>query len=210
MNTEGPITGFLNKIFNMIALSIMWLVGCLPVVTIGASTAALYYTAVKVCRKDTGYLHREFFKSYKQNLKQGCAMTIIVAFFVLLLLYNRSYMKLADGKEAAWFAGFYTVAMVLIIALSMYMFPVLSRFHMTVTNMIKLSFFAMIRYFFSTVLLVVIFGAGAIVCIQYPLFLVVIPGLVVYVQSFVMERVLHKFMEKPEAGSDEEQQWYNI
>ena len=192
MNTEGPITGFLNKIFNMLALSIMWLVGCLPVVTIGASTAALYYTAVKVCRKDTGYLHREFFKSYKQNLKQGCAMTIIVAFFVLLLLYNRSYMKLA------------------IIALSMYMFPVLSRFHMTVTNMIKLSFFAMIRYFFSTVLLVVIFGAGAIVCIQYPLFLVVIPGLVVYVQSFVMERVLHKFMEKPEAGSDEEQQWYNI
>ena len=41
----GQVFGFLGK---MIALNILWIVTSLPIVTIGASTTAMYYTALKL------------------------------------------------------------------------------------------------------------------------------------------------------------------
>ena len=59
-STDGIIYRFLNKTGNIILATILWLAGCIPVVTIGASTAAFYYVMVKSVRKDVGYVHSEF------------------------------------------------------------------------------------------------------------------------------------------------------
>lgn len=45
---------FMNQAGNVIIASLLWLVGCLPVVTIGTSTIALYYTTVKSVRRGRG------------------------------------------------------------------------------------------------------------------------------------------------------------
>ena len=61
-STDGVIYRFLTVTGNIIIATVLWLIGCIPVVTIGTSTAALYYTIVKSVRKEVGYVHAEFWR----------------------------------------------------------------------------------------------------------------------------------------------------
>ena len=48
----GPETKFFkvtNQIGNILLVSVLWLIGCIPVITIGTSTIAMYYAMVKPC-----------------------------------------------------------------------------------------------------------------------------------------------------------------
>ena len=49
-NPEKGIWAWLSAMVDVVGLSILWLILCLPVVTIGPATAALYYTVVKYVR----------------------------------------------------------------------------------------------------------------------------------------------------------------
>ena len=42
----------LEKIADMFLLSVLWLICCIPIITIGTSTIALYYATVKVVRRE--------------------------------------------------------------------------------------------------------------------------------------------------------------
>ena len=46
-NVENPVWVFMGKLVDMLLLSGLWVICSLPVVTIGASTAALYYVTLK-------------------------------------------------------------------------------------------------------------------------------------------------------------------
>ena len=54
----GPETKFFkvtNQIGNILLVSVLWLIGCIPVITIGTSTIAMYYAMVKAVRRADGY-----------------------------------------------------------------------------------------------------------------------------------------------------------
>ena len=55
---------FLNKLADMVILSALFCVCCLPVFTIGAADAALYHTVVKVLRHNQGYAFATFRDSF--------------------------------------------------------------------------------------------------------------------------------------------------
>ena len=60
----GPETKFFkvtNQIGNILLVSVLWLIGCIPVITIGTSTIAMYYAMVKAVRCEEGYVTKEFF-----------------------------------------------------------------------------------------------------------------------------------------------------
>ena len=68
---DNPFWIFMGKLFDMVLLSVLWLVFSLPVVTIGASTTALYYVALKLANNEGGYTVRSFWQAFKQNLIPG-------------------------------------------------------------------------------------------------------------------------------------------
>lgn len=204
---DSPVMHFFQKTGELIILSICWLTGCIPVVTIGTSTAALYYAVVKSVRKDTGYPAAEFWRAYKYNLKRGTEAFILAAAVMLLLYINRE--TLANGKSAAGIAGVvaYDLIFVLAAGVLVYLFPVLSRFSFKLTEGLKLSFVMAVRFLPMTVLM----GAGTIVLFILWLrflpipFIAVIPAVWCFVISFFMEKALLRFMPKPEEG---DMSWY--
>ena len=62
---DNVVTRALTKICDMICLNIVWLICCIPIVTIGASTAALYSVMLKMVKNEEGYIFRSFFKAFK-------------------------------------------------------------------------------------------------------------------------------------------------
>ena len=68
---------FLNKLADMVILSVLFCVCCLPVFTIGAADAALYHTVVKVLRHNQGYAFATFRDSFKENFRQSVPATLL-------------------------------------------------------------------------------------------------------------------------------------
>ena len=76
---DNVITRALSKICDMICLNVLWVICSIPIVTIGASTTALYTVMLKMVRNEEGYIFRGFFKAFKENFKQSTIIWLIVA-----------------------------------------------------------------------------------------------------------------------------------
>lgn len=76
---------FLNLIADIFILNILWVLCSLPIITIGASTTALYYAIMKRQRKDEGYITRNFFSSFKENFKQSTIIWLLLVIIGFIL-----------------------------------------------------------------------------------------------------------------------------
>lgn len=213
---------FLHKAGELIILSLLWIVCSLPIVTIGASSTALYYATVKSVRKDRGYAAKEFFRSFKRNLKSGTIVTLLYGVVIGLLLYNREYISAVTGQgdvaQAVGFLGqgagenlllfvIYDGILILMAAMAMYLFPVLSRFDMKVSDILKLTFVMSIRYLFITVLLLI--GFCLVVYLQWNYLpiptIAILPGAWTLLSSYGVEKAMKKYMGTAQPGEDA---WY--
>lgn len=80
--------GFMDMLSKWMALSGL-LLGCLPVVTAGASWAAAYYTAVKAVRRHRNGIWGCYWHSFRQNLKQGIVFSLLMLAVGGLLVFYR-------------------------------------------------------------------------------------------------------------------------
>lgn len=67
-----------EKFTQIVAVSVLWLLACLPVVTLIPATAALYYACVKAIRREWGSPGKAFFTSLRENWKQGIGLSLVV------------------------------------------------------------------------------------------------------------------------------------
>ncbi|MBR5400807.1 MAG: DUF624 domain-containing protein [Treponema sp.] len=66
------------KAGQFLLLGLLWLLGCIPVITAGASTCAVFYVGIKILNDEPGLkICRLFFKGIKQNFVQGLLMFLI-------------------------------------------------------------------------------------------------------------------------------------
>ena len=85
---NGKFFKTLTKAGDFIILTLLAMVCSIPVITIGASLTAVFYAALKMARDEEGYVWKEFFKSFKQNLKQSILIELILAAFAAILLVD--------------------------------------------------------------------------------------------------------------------------
>lgn len=70
-NLESPVVRSVTRVGDLAVLSLMWFVGCIPVVTIGASSTAMYSAIHKVFTQKEGIAAAEFLKCFKSNFRQA-------------------------------------------------------------------------------------------------------------------------------------------
>ena len=194
---ESKFFKVMNTLGSIIGVSIMWLICCIPIVTIGASTIALYYTTAKAIRHETGYLTGEFKKSFKNNLKDGVIITVIYLFLVAVLYVDYMVINNLNSSFAVMLGGVFV-----------YIFPAMSRFTMGKLGCFKLALLMTFKHLPSTILLMIIFAISVVLILLIPVPMIfVIPGLCCYVSTFIIERLLKKYMAKPET-EEEKEKWY--
>ncbi|MFG6367451.1 MAG: YesL family protein [Lachnospiraceae bacterium] len=205
---EGPIIQFFHKTGELIIATMLFLLFCIPIVTVGASITSFYYTVIKSVRRERGYVTAEFMRSLRRTLGRGSILTVgMLAWFGLLWLGKRQ----TNGHMALA----YNTLIIVSICVSVYIFPVLSRFEMNLTGIVKLSFVMSIRYFYYTIPILI--GTVLLVWFQYfylPIpCIFILPGVWCYMVTFMMERALLGYMPakeevKEDSQSIETDAWY--
>ncbi len=75
---SAGIFSFVGHLANLIVINLLCIVCCIPIITAGPAICAMYYCMLKVVRKQEMKPVKDFFHSFKDNLKQGCIMQLIV------------------------------------------------------------------------------------------------------------------------------------
>lgn len=136
-NMDNAFFTFMGRVADLLLLNILWLICCIPILTIGPSTAALYYTALKIVRKEDSYVWRMFFHSFRQNLRQGICLTLIFLGVGLLLMVDMRICSAMTGSMGQILtAAFWFLSLLFLILLS-YTFPVLAQFENSLMDTLK-------------------------------------------------------------------------
>lgn len=199
---DGLVYRVLNKAIDLILLNVVFLVTCIPVVTIGAALTAMYSVTLKMCRNEESYLIRSYFRYFRENFKKSTVLWLISAAVILVL--GADFLILWGGASGG--TGVLTVpvaaAALLICMMLSYCFPLTAQFENTVSNTLKNSLIiAMTRIGYTIpvtavnlipVILLVLGGQPMIWGIRiYPL---IGFALGAYVNSFLLRKVFERYM----------------
>ncbi|KSV57446.1 YesL family protein [Acetivibrio ethanolgignens] len=209
---NSGIMGFMSKVADMVLLSLLWVVCSIPVVTIGAATAALYYTAVKSIRRDRSYIFQSFISSFKENLIQGTLLWLLLLAVIAVLGVNLRFCQGLFAMETGQVTGLLLMAVYSFMGLlsgftALYMLPVLSRFTLKKREILKMSLFMSIRHLPYTILLAVIIVLVTVATAYVPITVLIAPAVGALLYSFPMERVLKQYIKEEEKDGAKDE-WY--
>ena len=153
----------LSGLIDLIFAGLLWLVCSLPIITIGASSTALYYAVAKCVRHNRGRLASTFFHGFRSNFRQA---TVIWLLFLLWILI---------GTADAW------------------VFSYLSRFENTVKGTLKFSAWLMLRYIGKSILLAAELALFLLISFLLPQVMPLLPAAVCLIMSLVIEPVFRTF-----------------
>lgn len=166
--SDNKVLQVLGLLGDLMLLNVLWIVCCLPVVTIGPATTALYYTTLKLVRKKESYLTRMFFRSFRQNLKQGIQMTLFLLLFcVILYLDSRIAGNTAISYGKILSILFLVLTCVLVMTAS-YAFPLLAQFENTVKGTLKNALFMSVWHLPYTLVILVLNSLPALLFYLVP------------------------------------------
>lgn len=143
-NYENPVWQFMNRVADLLILNLLFMIFSIPIVTIGASYTALTYTMVKIVRKEDTYVFKEFWGSFKRNLKQATQMWLILLPFIAILSCDVAFWCIDVSQQTGLFPKALKVTTVIVVlivlSITIYAFPILSHFDNTVRNTLKNAF----------------------------------------------------------------------
>lgn len=212
-NMDNGFFTVLSKICDIIFLSVIWAILCIPIITIGPANTAMYYATVKVIRKERGYLFREFFKSFRLNFKRGAIIGLVLTLITAIMIFNLivTWGAIDGSNKSSMFFGVYVAISFVVLCFSIYVFPILSRFDMTIKQLIKAASFMSMKHLLSTLGMAIVTVATVIAILFLPILIFILPATSVLINSLLMERVLKKYLPKPVVQEGEapiKDEWY--
>lgn len=192
-----------SKIADLIVLNLLFVLFSLPIITMGASTTALYGVTKKMAENREGYIFRNFFQLFKENFRQSTVMWIILLVAAMIptvdlyIINSLEKTVITTALKGLMLATALTVLLVFLYAMALQ-----STFENTIKNTLKNAFLMGIGYFPWTLLillitllpiiLIVLLGktAGSVVYVM----LFVGFAVLAYLNSYIFNHIFKKYM----------------
>lgn len=200
-SVESPLNKGLTVVADLMLVNFLFLLFSLPIVTIGASLTAMNSVTLKLTRKEQPSILKNFWESFKENLKQATILWFLtlgmgaVLFAWYIVIENLIYVEMASI-----FRIFLYIFMVLFTIMIIYVFFLQAMFTNKIISTIKNSLILSIKHLFFSFLSILIIFMGVFITIFYPKIvgygiIVVLIGfsLISYCIAFLMNRVFQPY-----------------
>ena len=191
----------MTQITDCIFLSLFWLIGCIPVVTAGASFAALYDATFRGFREGDKHCWNRFLRGFRENWKAAILPTgVFLAVLSLLIRMLVALWNSAVAGSISWmvFSGAAFVG-ILVLGILSVLFPLLSRFENSFLGLLKNTCFLAMANLPRTLTLGLLNAAAGMLCAFYILPLFFLPSLAALVGSLLLEPMFRPYMPSEDA-----------
>lgn len=201
-NYDSGIMRFLNKAVDCFFLSFLWLIFSIPVITLGASTTALYYVANKVIRHDRSHVWREFWHSFKTNFKQSTIIWLILMVMYWVLIANCFFYWKTMPNEIL--LAFNLVITLFVTMWALHVFPFIARFYNGIKAIMKSCLLMSIRHMLKSFCLLILFVVAVILLLMWPVAIFFLPALYMLVATFILEPMYRRYMSEEDLAAENE------
>lgn len=204
---DSPLFRICSKIADIFLLNLIFVITCIPLVTIGASLTALHSVSTKMVKGEEGYIIRGFLKVFKENFKQATGIYLIMAALGIVIgtdiyfwmnlegAFANVMSAVSIGAACFWFMGL------------IYVFVLQATFENPVKRTIINSFLIALQRFPVTLLLAAYYGVIIYFIIQFfvaDAFMVLYGfGLAALGSAVFYELALKKYIKKAREVSEE-------
>ena len=196
---DSTLIIILTKIFDIILLSLLWFVCCLPIVTIGTSTTALYSVTLKMTKNAEGGITRSFFLAFKQNFTKTLPMTCSMIITLTIIGCDVFFLGANENiKDICLASGI--ILLFFWFVVYGYVYPITAKYENTIKNTFVNAFKLAIIHPFRTVGIAAMNAAPLILAfVSLDIFLRAVPlliiaggGFIAYVNSYTLNSIFDK------------------
>ena len=195
----------LTRVMDLVGLTMCWIVCSIPIVTVCASTTALYDAVYHGVRLGEQGDYIRFFRTFRRELKTGVliALPAVVVALIYAVLFSMSYSMAVAGDKAAGVAV-YAYQWVFCIPLAIWLFAcaMLSRFDFKPVQLLGTACRLVFAHLPSALVLTVMVVFLTKVVLWWPISVFALPGIAAFFASYLMERIFKPFL--PEETEEEE------
>lgn len=198
---------FGRKLIYVLALNIIFIITSIPVVTMGAGMAAMNTVFLKIINERDFSVLKDYFASFKANFIKATVLWLIGLVIGFILYVDIVYWVkygIDDGAYGYVMLIVSILAGVFLVLMLHTAFPLVSRFDMSIKDLLINTFLITVKNIFYTIealiFTVLIAGTsmymiltGKLLIMIYMLFICF--GLNGLVQSYIFRRVLNKYSE---------------
>ena len=208
---ESKFSQLLLKLSYACYLNVLWLVCSLPIVTIGASTTALYYSCLKLVRDEDSHVGASFFRSFRENFRQATVLWLILLAAGLFLAGDGYILYHLRQNAEGPMAVVWTLVLAIVIAAAVlyvivleYVFPLVASVANTNTAMLKNAFLIGTHYLFATILVFAVHFAMFFVVVAWFTPLIIFgEGLCALISAWLLNSILIACSGTPEEEAEE-------
>ena len=198
--SDSPVIAFLNKLTDLVLLNVLWLICSVPVITIGASTTAMYYVSITSIRSGDGYVVRRFFKSFKESFRQVTPVWLIMLICGMLFIGDLIFWNQVQEPIGKIMLIISVVIIMLLLVIGLWIFPVFAKFTGSRRNLMKNAAAFAIGYLPYTAIVLVITAvtvyANLVSVVANSIMLFIGFALLSYIQSFFFYKVFMNHIDE--------------
>ena len=200
IDIEGGFISTFSKIADTILLCILWLICCIPVVTVGVASGALYYAYHKAIRQDGGHPFRAFFTALKSNFLQATGIWLVL--FIYTVVSLAACFLLRAVRDSVPLTGVFLALGVAVVGFVMMwglvLFPYQARFKNTTAAVLKNSAILTIANLPWSILLLLLFAVAVGVTLFKPALCLPVAAMDLWLSNIILERIFRKVMTEEE------------
>lgn len=168
LDSDSKFTAAIRRLMFYTLVNIFWLLCCIPVVTIGLSTMAMFSCLNAYAQTGDPDSWKKFFPALRENWKQGLLLWLLVLLAGAALALSAVSVSVTDIPGKPVFIGALVLAAVGFCSVAVYSFPLLAQFHNTIPEFIRISCIIGFRHIFSTILILLYGAVILVLCAMIP------------------------------------------
>lgn len=162
---DSPVYRKLMLFTNLIIVNFLWVLTCLPVITAGAATSALYHVIFQLLNCQEDEVVKPFFQAFRENFRQATLIWVPHLFIGLALAAEAIYLSIGSSG-GLWLV--FVVLAVIYLAVSSYIYPIIARYQSNTKKVLMNSAVLSIRHLFSSVCMVLLNTAPFVLLLRFP------------------------------------------
>ena len=196
--SEPPVIRWAGKIGTFFGLSILWILCCLPVLTIMPVCIAMYDSVVWCVHGDEPGPFRRFFATLKAELWRGICLSLmwIAVWVVFIYGFNILYVLRKENAIFSVYSTIYAGTMLIPLAMMVWVIPLQARFRYGFFELHKVAMTFVIVHLPTTAAVIGLLIVAAVLVLVVPPMLPLIPAIAVTLQSALSEKVLTQYEDE--------------
>ena len=208
-NPDSPLMSFLTRLADLVILNLLWLVCCVPVVTIGASTTAMYHVLRHLQDGGVTSITRDFFQSFKSDFKQATLVYLVLLIPTVAVVMNAWILSgQSSDVVPVYVRAVWMVSVLLLTFVVSFVYPVMAYFEDTVWKTLRTAAVLAVAKLPRTILIsilnllpIIVMFVSFAFFLQSSIFWLLIGGsLTGYLNMLILKPVFKKLI--PESDAD--------